>query len=206
MRQTTKPVQSPRYLTGFRTTSFVALGANQPSGEVDVREVLRKAISEFNSGVFEFGVIRGVSRMYQTPAFPPGSGPDFVNAAVAVDTDLDARDVLRRLHGIEASFGRERAERWGPRTLDLDLIALGDQVLPDAQTHLAWRELSLADQQSRAPDQLILPHPRMHERAFVLIPLADIAPDWVHPLLGPTVAEMVTELPDKAREEVVALE
>ena len=89
--------------------------------------------------------------------------------------------VLARLHATEDAFARRRRARWGPRTLDLDLIAMGDTVLPDAATQARWRALDAAAQRSLAPDRLILPHPRMQERAFVLVPLADVAPGWRHP-------------------------
>ena len=69
----------------------------------------------------------------------------------------------------------------------------------------AWRGLTPEAQQSRAPDRLILPHPRLHERAFVLVPLADVAPDWVHPVLGRSVQQMLDDLPQAARDEVEAL-
>jgi 2-amino-4-hydroxy-6-hydroxymethyldihydropteridine diphosphokinase len=81
------------------------------------------------------------------------------------------------------------------RTLDLDLLAVGDLVLPDATTYAEWRALPADLQRLRAPDDLILPHPRMQDRAFVLVPLADVAPDWVHPVLGLSVAEMRDGLP-----------
>ncbi len=92
------------------------------------------------------------------------------------------------------------------RTLDLDLLAFGDSVLPDAATQDHWRGLPGADQSRLAPDQLILPHPRMQDRAFVLVPLADIAPDWRHPLLGLTVAQMVSRLPAQDRAALVPIE
>jgi 2-amino-4-hydroxy-6-hydroxymethyldihydropteridine diphosphokinase len=77
--------------------------------------------------------------------------------------------------------------------------------LPDAETQDAWRDLSLEEQVQKAPDRLILPHPRVQDRAFVLVPLGDVAPDWVHPCLGRSVAEMRDALPKEALEEVVAL-
>ena len=82
------------------------------------------------------------------------------------------------------------------RTLDIDLLALGDSVLPDAETQDNWRGLDPALQARRAPDRLILPHPRLQDRAFVLVPLADVAPGWVHPRTGQSVAAMLGVLPE----------
>jgi 2-amino-4-hydroxy-6-hydroxymethyldihydropteridine diphosphokinase len=147
------------------------------------------------------------SRFFRTPCFPAGTGPDYVNAAcvLQVSADLSPRAILARLHDVEATFGRKRAQRWGMRTLDLDLLALGDSVLPDAATQTRWRNHSGADQAQLAPDQLILPHPRLQDRAFVLVPLADVAPDWRHPVLGLTVADMVSRLPAADRATVVPI-
>jgi 2-amino-4-hydroxy-6-hydroxymethyldihydropteridine diphosphokinase len=139
-------------------------------------------------------ILHAVSPFYATPCFPEGAGPDYVNAAAHIGIDAGPEDMLGLLHRIEAGFGRTRTRRWGRRTLDLDLLACGAQVLPDIAGYNAWRALPLDAQMTRAPDQLILPHPRMHERAFVLVPLADVAPDWRHPVLGCTVREMIADL------------
>lgn len=153
-------------------------------------------------------VLHSKSRFFQTPCFPVGAGPDYVNAAAVFWADADMRpaDVLAHFHDVEQNFGRARDKRWGGRTLDIDLLAMGDAVLPDVTTYAKWRDLP-ADQQSQlAPDQLILPHPRLQDRAFVLVPLMDVAPDWHHPVLGLTVRQMCAALPQADRDAVVALE
>ncbi len=147
-----------------------------------------------------------VSRFFRTPAFPAGAGPDFVNAAFTVDWTGSADSLLDLLHGVEAEAGRTRTHRWEARVLDLDLLALGDQVHPDAPTQTAWRNMPLAEAATRAPEQLILPHPRLQERGFVLVPLADVAPDWRHPLTGDTVRAMLDRLPPAELQEIVALD
>ena len=91
-------------------------------------------------------------------------------------------------------MGRERKVRWGPRIIDLDLLAADDFVLPDSDTYAHWRDLSADDQLDNAPKNLILPHPRLQDRAFVLLPLCDIAPDWCHPVSGLSVRQMCKQL------------
>ena len=100
----------------------------------------------------------------------------------------------RRLHAIEARFGRERVQRWGPRTLDLDLLAIGDMCCPMRRRRTTGAICRPRAQAVQAPVDLILPHPRLQDRAFVLVPLADVAPDWRHPRLGLTVLEMLNRL------------
>ncbi len=146
------------------------------------------------------------SPLFASPCFPKGFGPDFVNAVVQVETGLAPGDLLSLLHEIEAEFGRERRARWGARSLDLDLIACGATILPDAATQRHWADLPPADQVRLAPDQLILPHPRLQDRAFVLIPMARIAPDWRHPVLGKTVSEMLAALPEAEKTAIVPLD
>ncbi len=117
-----------------------------------------------------------------------------------------AESALAALHRIEAAFGRDRAGRWAPRRLDIDLIAMGDAVRPDRATQALWRDLPPERQAREAPGALILPHPRMQDRPFVLVPMAEVAPDWRHPLTGLTVREMLSRLPDGATEGIRTLE
>ena len=121
------------------------------------------------------------SRWWRTPAWPPGAGPDFVNGAAVLDgRRRSGRRCSRALHAVEAELGRRAVGRWEPRVCDLDLIASGARVLPDAATVRGWiaRE---GDDRLAAPPGLLLPHPRMQERGFVLRPLAEIAPGLAAP-------------------------
>ncbi|WP_458791854.1 2-amino-4-hydroxy-6-hydroxymethyldihydropteridine diphosphokinase [Yoonia sp. MH D7] len=179
------PQAQIKSMTG--NNALIALGSNANSLWGDSTETIQKSM--LIVGIALAGNVEQ-SALYTTPAFPAGTGPDFVNAAIRVQTTLNAAAIMQALHDIEADAGRKRVVRWGQRTLDLDLIALDDMVRPDADTHQKWRDLPLDQQVKTTPDQLIIPHPRLQDRSFVLVPLADIAPDWVHPLLNLSVTQM----------------
>lgn len=118
-------------------------------------------------------VLHSQSPVYRTVAVGPPQ-PDYLNACALLSTTFDPDKLLQTLLDIEAQFGRVRRERWGPRLLDLDLLLFDDLVVQRPQ--------------------LTIPHPRMVERAFVLVPLNDIAPDWVEPLSGQMIAELVQQV------------
>ncbi len=151
---------------------MVALGANL-KGEWPSLEALLEAALE---GFAESGlIIVRRSSWWRSAAWPDPSGPEYRNGVALVETRLDALETLGALRAIEGRFGRERGEANAPRTLDLDLIDHAGQVL--------------------AGPELILPHPRAAERKFVMGPLAEIAPDWRHPVIGITAAELAAEAP-----------
>ena len=95
---------------------------------------------------------------------------------------------------IETAFNRQRSKRWGSRTLDIDLLALEDQVFPSKAEFLKWFKLSKKDQTKYTPQNLILPHPRIQDRAFVLLPFKEIDENWVHPILKKSITVMLSEL------------
>lgn len=180
---------------------FVAVGGNVTSSFGSPYETVRAAMDE----MAQYWAGFQISTYYQTPAFPIGSGPDFVNAVCGFTTDEDGPTVLNKLHQIEEKMGRIREKRWGQRTIDLDLIALGDSVLPDLVSYDYWLNLPLDEQVNVAPNTLVVPHPRVQDRSFVLIPLADIAPEWVHPRLGLTTQQMLDARPIEERQTVIPL-
>lgn len=115
------------------------------------------------------------SRWYRTAPVPASDQPWFVNGVAVVAGERDPYRLLDLLNGVEQGFGRVRGERNGPRVIDLDLLAHDDAVIDSPRLHL--------------------PHPRLHQRAFVLLPLAEVAPGWRHPVTGASVAEMIEALP-----------
>jgi len=154
---------------------LVALGANLPSREFGPPLASLEAALRL---LEEEGVrIARRSQWYRSAPVPPSDQPWYVNGVAEVEARLSPEALLATLHRIEARFGRVRQRRNEARVLDLDLLAYGDRVSAEGDP----------------PPEL--PHPRLHERAFVLLPMAEIAPDWHHPRSGLTVAEMVRKLP-----------
>ncbi|MEM8823585.1 MAG: 2-amino-4-hydroxy-6-hydroxymethyldihydropteridine diphosphokinase [Pseudomonadota bacterium] len=180
------------------TVHLIALGANLAvSRAANARKIACVA------RLLTFGAqCVTMSHLYSTPAWPPSSGPDFVNAVLALRLPLTPEAMLARLHRLERWAGRVRGARWGARVLDLDLLASGALVRPTPAGQRAWAALDAQRQAARAPDTLILPHPRLADRGFVLIPLCDVAPDWRHPLTGRTARAMRDALPAQARREI----
>ncbi|MBF9034867.1 2-amino-4-hydroxy-6-hydroxymethyldihydropteridine diphosphokinase [Rhodobacterales bacterium HKCCE2091] len=183
-------------MTVTNDAALVALGANLPGPSGGPEITVMAAVAALEA--IADGPVR-TSRLFATPAYPPGSGPDFVNAAAAFRWRGSAKALLAALHRIEACHGRTRDRRWEPRLLDLDLLAHGQTVLPDPGTEARWRGLPPETAGAEAPEELILPHPRLSERAFVLVPLAEVAPDWRHPATGLDVAAMLDALPAAGR-------
>jgi 2-amino-4-hydroxy-6-hydroxymethyldihydropteridine diphosphokinase len=160
---------------------FVAIGANLPAPDgAPPIATCRAAAAAL--GALPGLRLRGLSRWYRTAPMPPSGQPAYVNAVAHLTGTIEPEALLAALLALEARAGRVRGLPDAARTLDLDIVAMGDLV----------RE---------APDP-ILPHPRAHQRRFVLMPLADVAPGWVHPVLGRTVEALVAALPDQG---VVAL-
>ena len=181
---------------------LISLGCNQNSVWGDATLTIAHALKRLAD---EFQQPPKTSRLFATPAFPAGAGPDFVNAACTIQSSLAPNEILQKLHGIEAEALRNRDKRWAPRTLDLDLLAIDDLVLPDLPGWKTWHDLPLDVQMKSAPEQLILPHPRLQDRSFVLVPLTEVAPDWTHPILGKSVIAMRDALPAAELAAVVPL-
>jgi len=153
---------------------LIGLGANLPAHDGSTpAETLQRAAAAI-------AALPGLSaphlsRLWSSPAWPPSDQPDYVNAVLRLAGTADPGVLLAALHRIEARFGRVRGERNAARTLDLDILAIGGLV--------------------RSAPPPVLPHPRMSGRAFVLAPLAEVAPEWVHPVTGQSVASLLAALP-----------
>jgi len=150
---------------------FIAIGANLPGDYGSPRRACAVALGRLWAD--DIALLKQ-SRWYETAPLPVSDQPWYVNAVIAVETTLTPSALLHRLHALETAMGRVRREINAPRVIDLDLIDYRGQVSTD------WPRL---------------PHPRMTERAFVLVPLADIAPEWRHPVSGQSLNALLADLP-----------
>jgi 2-amino-4-hydroxy-6-hydroxymethyldihydropteridine diphosphokinase len=150
---------------------LIALGANLSFLAGTPADTLVSALRALDTGNI---TVEGQSGFYRSAAWPDPADPPFVNAVTEIRTGLSPEALLAQLHQVEAQFGRRRNERNAPRTLDIDLLDYDGLV------------------QQGPPE---LPHPRIAERAFVLIPLRDVAPDWRHPVSGLSISELISRLP-----------
>jgi 2-amino-4-hydroxy-6-hydroxymethyldihydropteridine diphosphokinase len=153
--------------------SIFALGANLPGRYRSPAEAVEAGIAALASVPAS---VSARSRLYLSPAWPDPSDPEFVNAVVLAETEISPEDLLARLKAIETEFGRETHYRNAPRPLDLDIIDYGARV-------------------SEAGEDPMLPHPRLTERGFVLLPLREVAPEWRHPVTGIHIDRLIDALP-----------
>ena len=182
---------------------LIALGSNVSLGSAQPLEIIKRAIVEL--GKTDIDVV-SLSRFYETPAYPEGSGPNFINSAVKAKAENSSQQLLQKLDEIEERFNRQRISRWSARTLDLDLLALEGKVLPSRKIFLQWHDLPISEQKKKIPNELVLPHPRIQDRAFVLFPLLDIEPNWTHPILKKTVSQLYDELSEKEKKNIQIVE
>jgi 2-amino-4-hydroxy-6-hydroxymethyldihydropteridine diphosphokinase len=158
------------------TITYLSLGGNL-GNTIEIfqnsREILTKKV----------GKITQLSSLYQTAAWGPIPQNDFINQVIELETKLSAPELMDILLEIELKQGRVRQERWGPRTLDLDIIFFGEQLI--------------------STESLEIPHPRMEDRKFVLVPLNEINPNFIHPTFHKTVQQLLMECPDECECRIV---
>ena len=165
---------------------FISIGANLPSPVYGSPKATCESALDY-LGEQEGINVDKVSRWYRTAPVPVSDQPWYVNGICAITTGLTPEQVMSVLLEIEDHFGRTRSIKNAARILDLDLIAYNDVIK-------GWPFDPEGD-----PTNLVLPHPRLHERAFVLLPIGDIAPDWVHPATGILLKDMI-DLLDKEQQ------
>ena len=178
----------------------VVLGSNLPSKFGNSAETLKKCVDEIRS----YPSIKSLleSNWYISSSLIDDKEPRYVNVGIRFNTNLNPIDLLNYTSGLEKRFGRKREKRWEPRTCDIDILLCNQLILPNKAHFQKWLKLDFSDQIKLSPNELILPHPRLQERAFFLKPLIDLQPDWIHPFLGMKAKEMLDSLPPNELENI----
>jgi len=148
--------------------AYIAIGSNLGDRIANVKKAVLRAADEVKA------TLVFMSSFYETEPWGIKEQPAFVNAVMGVETELPPAALLAHLKSVEAGMGRQETERWGPRVIDLDIIFYGGLVMDEKG--------------------LKIPHPAAHERAFVMVPLAEIAPDFIHPVIGKSAADIAKSL------------
>ncbi len=151
-------------------TTYLLLGGNMGDTQkyiFDAKKMIEAAI----------GIIKEESALYQTSSWGKTNQPDFINQVISVETKCNPQQLLSKTMGIENALGRQRTEKWGSRTMDIDILFYGDGVINEKE--------------------LVIPHPHLHERRFTLIPLMEIASGFYHPVLKQTISDLCVNLQDK---------
>ncbi len=174
---------------------LVGLGSNLSEGKSGTpRSMLAAALDEM--ALRDIDVV-ALSHFYESEPVPKSDQPWFVNAVAAVETRLSPEDLLKNLHDIETKLGRTRRIRWEARIIDLDIIAYDDRIYPLSDDGPDdWYNMAGNDHITHQGQEqlMVIPHPRMHERLFVLKPLMDICPEWMHPVYGKSAKSFAREL------------
>lgn len=184
------------------TKCLISFGANIPGPFGSPADTLNHALQEFH---LESLLIENKSSFYSSLSFPDLQKPKYINGCLQISVNCEADDVLGRLKSIEKRMGRQQEYRWASRICDLDLLSFGNKVAPTPEIFNYWYKMQLKNQILKKPNQLLLPHPRIQDRAFVLKPLLEFAASWTHPVLHMTVTEMFNFLPEEQRDSVVLI-
>ena len=182
---------------------IVVLGSNLSSEFGNSAETLKKCVDEIRSNPDIVSLSE--SNWYLSSSFLDKREPKYVNVGIRFITKLNPVRLLHFTSGLEIKYGRNRQERWGPRTCDIDILLCDQLILPTKSYFKKWLNLNISDQLKLVPDELILPHPRLQERTFFLKPLIDLQPDWIHPFLKVKAKEMLDSLPPHELENILEL-
>ncbi|MDP9080544.1 MAG: 2-amino-4-hydroxy-6-hydroxymethyldihydropteridine diphosphokinase [Bacteroidota bacterium] len=150
-------------------TVFLLLGSNLGNRHFYMHEAIKLIEADI-------APVLKTSSVYETQSWGKTDAPDYLNQVIVIETDFSAHEVLRRILGIELVLGRVREEKWGSRTIDIDILFFGNDIIDE--------------------QELTVPHPGLHKRRFVLEPLAEIAPDLTHPVINKTILMIKSELKD----------